>query len=139
MQRRVQRISEEVTHPPSEWLPKYLAGMFTESATREMGEQTLALMSDIHARANLTMLRAMANADLRGILPHIDVPTLVLHGEIDARSPLAVGRELHKKIPASQLVVLPGVGHLSNIEAADVFNLEVRTFLRSLMINPLGA
>ena len=130
VQRRVQRISEEVTHPPSEWLPKYLAGMLTESATRETAEQTLALMSDIHPRASLTMLRAMANADLRGILPHIDVPTLVLHGEVDARSPLAVGRELHRKIPASQLVVLPGVGHLSNIEAADAFNLEVRTFLR---------
>jgi len=78
------------------------------------------------------MLRAMADADLRGILPAIDVPTLVLHGELDERSPLAVGKELHTKIPASQFVVLPGVGHLSNIEAADAFNLAVRTFLRSL-------
>jgi len=137
VQRRVQRISEEVTHHPDEWLPKYLPGMLTESAPREMAEQTLALMSDIHPRASMTMLRAMANADLRGILPHIDVPTLVLHGEIDARSPLAVGRELHKKIPASQLVVLPGIGHLSNVEAADAFNLAVRTFLR-LLSNPLG-
>ena len=41
-------------------------------------------MSGIHPQASLTMLRAMANADLRGILPDIDVPTLVLHGELDA-------------------------------------------------------
>ncbi|MFB8370583.1 alpha/beta fold hydrolase [Pseudarthrobacter sp. NPDC055928] len=132
VQRRVQRISEEVAQPPEEWLPKYLPGMLTASAPREMAEQTLALMSDIHPRASLTMLRAMADADLRGILPAIDVPTLVLHGELDERSPLAVGKELHTKIPASQFVVLPGVGHLSNIEAADAFNLAVRTFLRSL-------
>lgn len=136
VQRRVQRISEEVTHSPDEWLPKYLPGMLTENAPREMAAQTLALMSDIHPRASLTMLRAMANTDLRGVLSHIDVPTLVLHGELDARSPLAVGRELHKKIPASQLVILPGAGHLSNVEAADAFNLEVRTFLR-LLGNPL--
>ncbi|RDV08588.1 alpha/beta fold hydrolase [Arthrobacter sp. RT-1] len=132
VQRRVQMISEDVTQPPADWLPKYLPGMLTGSAPREMAEQTLALMSDIHPRASLTMLRAMADADLRGILPDIDIPTLVLHGDLDARSPLAVGKELHTKIPASQLVVLPGVGHLSNIEAADAFNAEVRTFLRSL-------
>ena len=65
------------------------------------------------------MLRAMANAGLRGILPDIDVPTLVLHGELDARSPLAVGKELHAKIAASHLIVLPGVGHLSTIGPAD--------------------
>lgn len=132
VQRRVQRISEEVTQPPEDWLPKYLPGMLTESAPRAMAEQTLTLMSDIHPRASLTMLRAMAKADLRGILPNINVPTLVLHGEFDTRSPLAVGKELHAKIPRSRLVVLPGLGHLSNIEGADAFNLEVRTFLRSL-------
>lgn len=137
VQRRVQRINKEVTQPPDEWLPKYLPGMLTESAPREMAEQTLALMSDIHPGASLTMLRAMANADLRSILPGIDVPTLVLHGELDARSPLAVGKELHTNIPASQLVVLPGVGHLSNIEAAHAFNFEVRTFLRS-QSSPIG-
>jgi pimeloyl-ACP methyl ester carboxylesterase len=132
VQRRVQLISEEVTQPPDDWLPKYVPGMLTESAPPEMAEQTLALMSGIHPRASLTMLSAMANADLRGILPNIDVPTLVLHCELDARSPLAVGKALHAKIPASQLIVLPGVGHLSNIEAADAFNFEVKTFLRSL-------
>ena len=132
VQRRIQRISQEVTRPPHEWLPKYLPGMLTASAPARMAEQTLALMSDIHPRASLTMLRAMADADLRGILPAIEVPTLVIHGELDERSPLAVGRELHKKIPGSQFVVLPGVGHLSNIEAAGAFNQAVRTFLRSL-------
>lgn len=111
--------------------------MLTEFAPREMAEKTLALMSGIHPRASLTMLRAMAGADLRGILPGIDVPTLVLHGELDTRSPLPVGSELHRQIPGSVFVALPGVGHLSNIEAADAFNIEVRTFLRSLS-SPIG-
>ncbi len=50
VQRRVQRITEEVTRRPEEWLPTYLPGLLTESAPREMAEQTLALMSDIHPR-----------------------------------------------------------------------------------------
>lgn len=130
VERRIQRVREDVTAAPSQWLPGFLPGMLTASAPPGMVEQTLSLMSDIRPQANLTMLRAMANADLRGVLPDIDVPTLVLHGELDARSPLAVGRELHERIPASELAVLPDVGHLSNVEAADAFNHEVRNFLR---------
>ena len=47
-----------------------------------------------------------------------------------AHSPVRRG-ELHARIPDSTLVVMPGVGHQSNVEAADRFNDEVRSFLRS--------
>ena len=59
-------------------------------------------------------------------------PTLVLHGDLDARAPISVGRELHERIPDSRLVVLPGIGHLSNVEAPDTFNRSVREFLVQL-------
>ncbi len=132
VQRRLQRISEELERPPDEWLPAYLPGMLSAPAPPAMIEQLRALASGIRPQASLTMLRAMAAADLRDVLPGIDVPTLVLHGERDERSPLAVGKELHARIPGSTLVVLPGVGHASSIEATDAFDHEVRTFLRSL-------
>jgi pimeloyl-ACP methyl ester carboxylesterase len=35
----------------------------------------------------------MADADLRDLLPYIAVPTLLICGELDARSPLAVARQ----------------------------------------------
>lgn len=132
VQRRLQQIGEEITHRPVDWLAKYLTGMLTESAPKEMVEHTLTLMSDIHPEANLTMLRAMARADLRDILPTIDVPTLVPHGDLDATAPLSVGQELHAQIPGSRLVVLPGVGHLSNVEAGESSNREVRAFIRAV-------
>ncbi|WP_244930692.1 alpha/beta hydrolase [Nocardioides sp. W7] len=131
VQRRLQRIGEDLTHPPADWLATYLTGMLTESAPEEMVGRMLALMSDIRPGPSLTMLRAMAESDLRDVLPTIDVPTLVLHGDLDSRAPLSIGRELHEQIPGSQLVVLPGVGHLSNVEAAGAFNREVRSFVRT--------
>jgi pimeloyl-ACP methyl ester carboxylesterase len=45
------------------------------------------------------------------LLPTIDIPTLVLHGEADARSPLANAAALHAAIATSQLVVPPKLGH----------------------------
>ena len=73
----------------------------------------------------------MPEADLRDVLPRIDVPTLLLYGDADVRSPLHVAEELRDQIPGSTLVVIPGVGHQSNIEAASLFNTAVQDFLRS--------
>jgi pimeloyl-ACP methyl ester carboxylesterase len=38
---------------------------------------------------------------------------------------------MHEAIPRSDLVVLPDVGHMANLEAADRFNAAVREFIRS--------
>jgi pimeloyl-ACP methyl ester carboxylesterase len=76
---------------------------------------------------------SMAEADLRDVLPRIHVPTLLLYGALDERSPLTVAEELHARIPSSRLAVIEGVGHLANAEAPDAFNLHVREFVRSVL------
>ena len=78
--------------------------------------------------------RAMARAsaeDLRDALPHINAPTLLVYGDQDVRAPLSVAEDLQAAIPGSELVVLPGIGHVCNIEAPEAFNEAVRTFLRA--------
>jgi len=79
--------------------------------------------------------RAMANAsaeDLREALPHIEAPTLLICGENDVRAPMTVARHLEESIPGARLVVLPGAGHVCNLEAPETFNATVREFLRAL-------
>jgi len=68
-------------------------------------------------------------------LPHlstIKVPTLVLVGEHDTPSPPTVVKVWQERMPNSRLVVLPGAGHLSNLESPDLFNAEVSDFLDTL-------
>lgn len=77
----------------------------------------------------LAMGNAFADADLRDILPLVDVPTLLIWGSADQRSPVRVGEALHAGIDGSKLVVLEGPGHVVNLEAPDRFNKEVRSFL----------
>ena len=77
------------------------------------------------------MARAFAEADLRDVLPDVNVPTLLLYGDNDVPAPLNVARDLLEAIPTAGLVVLPGVGHISNAEAPERFNAEVRAFLCS--------
>lgn len=78
-----------------------------------------------------TQLRVMAAADQRDLLPRIDVPTLLVWGERDARSPLAVAHQFQRAIPHAGLVVIPDCGHLSNLEAPERLNGAVREFCRT--------
>ncbi|WP_154794972.1 alpha/beta fold hydrolase [Occultella kanbiaonis] len=78
------------------------------------------------------MARSSAEADLRDVLPLIDVPTVVLHGAADVRAPGFVADALCAAIPGSRLVILPGVGHVSCIEAPERFTAELEAFLGGL-------
>ncbi len=128
---RLGRLLREAELPTVQWVPAYVPGMLTNSAPQAMVDEVTALMYDVRPGGNVVMLHSMAEADLRDVLPRIEVPTLLLYGDVDSRSPVAIGEALQAEIPGSKLTVLAGVGHLSNIEAADRFNREVRGFLRS--------
>ena len=117
--------------PPGRFVPGWIPGLLTDRASAAMVDEVVAIMSEFHPVGYRTMAHALAEADLRDVLPTIGVPTLLLYGDEDRRSPVRVAEELHANIPGSELVVMPGVGHLSNVEAADRFNAEVRDFLRA--------
>jgi pimeloyl-ACP methyl ester carboxylesterase len=70
----------------------------------------------------------MAKTDLQHILPTIAVPTLLLWGELDVRSPLHIAKEFELKIPNARLVVIPDCGHVVNLQAPEAFNKAVRNF-----------
>ena len=67
---------------------------------------------------------------MREVLPHINIPTLLLYGDSDMPAPLTIAKELHAAIAGLTLVVLPDTGHLCNIEAPEAFNTAVRSCLR---------
>ena len=102
---------------------------FTADAPAEAVDLVRTMMPDVRPAGLLSMLTAVADADLRAVLPRITVPTLLLYGELDVRSPLPVAQALHSRLPASELVLLPGVGHAVNLAAPEAFDAEVRQFL----------
>lgn len=118
--------------PPGEWAPAVIQTLLTERASGGMVDELMSIFSELHPVGMKAGVRAFAEADVRDVLPHIDVPALLLYGDKDVRAPRPVWEALHSAIPGSKLVVLPDVGHMINIEAADRFNTEVRVFLRAL-------
>lgn len=58
------------------------------------------------------MFRSLGDWDWRGEAGRINVPTLIVHGEIDLLVPQASSEEWARLIPDSRLVILRGAGHV---------------------------
>ena len=131
VQERLEMGLRQSEWPPEQLVEAFVPTLFSGSASDEMINEATAILSDFHPVGMRAMLKAFAEADLRDVLPHIEVPTLLLYGEADQRSPLNVARELHSMIPTSTLVIIPVVGHECNVEAPEAFNEAVRNFLKA--------
>jgi pimeloyl-ACP methyl ester carboxylesterase len=107
-----------------------LPGLFAGDPPAEFVPLLEAMASDVRPDSMSTALLVMAEADQRDLLPRIAVPTLLIWGELDGRSPLSVARQFEDALPDAKLVVIPGAGHVSNLEQPQLFNDAVRDFCR---------
>ncbi|MBX3349226.1 MAG: alpha/beta fold hydrolase [Nitrospira sp.] len=74
-------------------------------------------------------LMAMAERpDSQPLLTQILCPVQIIVGELDLPTPPADARLMAERIPDARLAVIPGVGHLSNLEQPELFNEAIRSF-----------
>jgi len=65
--------------------------------------------------------RGAQSAD-RTAYARLKQPVAILWGDMDDVTPLAQGRDLNALLPHGRLTLLPGLGHIPQIEAPDQFN-----------------
>lgn len=88
--------------------------------------------STIHVPSILHGLDALMQRDsLLARLPEISAPALVLVGEEDRSLPPPLTRRIHDLLPDSQLVQIPGAGHLSALEQPALVTAAILDFLQA--------
>lgn len=115
--------------PPRELVTQYLPGMFSDHPPPEIRDRLAAIMEATHPAGFRLMAAALAAGDTRDLLPKVTAPTLLIWGDADKRSPMTIAHQLEHALPAAKLAVIPGVGHVSNLEAPAEFNAILREFL----------
>jgi pimeloyl-ACP methyl ester carboxylesterase len=128
VERRLEQALELSGLAPGKLVDALLPTMFAASAPPDVITGFADSLSSFHPAG----LRAMARActeDLRDVVPTIRLPTLLVYGDEDTRAPAGVAAALHEAISDSELAVLPGAGHVCNIDATAPFNATVRRFL----------
>ena len=94
--------------------------------------QTRRRLATPLAKVLESLLTEKVDCPLVGQLKQISAPTLVLWGAEDRLVHVSSADVLEKNIPCAQKVVLEGVGHCPQVEAAEKAALAQTTFLQSL-------
>jgi pimeloyl-ACP methyl ester carboxylesterase len=126
---RVEGVREMLAAPAGAFDPRF-PGLFAGEPPAEFAPLLETMAADVRAHSMRVAMGVMAEADLRDLLPRIARPTLLIWGDLDARSPLGVARSFEEAIPGAKLVVIRGAGHVSNLERPEAFNDAVREFCR---------
>jgi pimeloyl-ACP methyl ester carboxylesterase len=95
---RLQDVLRQAELPPDEVVAESLPSLFAGSPPVAVVEGVAAIMRDFHPPGLRAMAHAFAEADLRDVLPRIEVPTLLLYGDADQRSPLTVAGRFNAEV-----------------------------------------
>jgi pimeloyl-ACP methyl ester carboxylesterase len=128
-EQRLARCERDALLTRDELAQRWVRELFSATAPDAVLDAMATLLADFHPHGFRLMARSSAATDTTDMLPTIDMPTLLLWGAEDERSPLAIAERLAAAIPAARLAVIPRAGHVSNMERPDAFNAAVLRFL----------
>ena len=126
----------------------WIRGLFPQLAAPGYFEAHLGALEALAAlgRANrltyaglVRQLAVLGGFDARGRLGEVRAPTLVVVGDHDPLIPLAAAEATAAALPAAELAVIPGAGHLAFLERAEEVNRVIRDFLGDAAVGPAGA
>jgi pimeloyl-ACP methyl ester carboxylesterase len=80
-----------------------------------------------------TLIALAARTDTTSSLSSISIPTMILVGERDTVTPLFSSQSMQAKIRGSELHIVPGAAHLSNLENPGFFNEKLLAFLKKAL------
>jgi pimeloyl-ACP methyl ester carboxylesterase len=124
--KRAEGIRKVLSEGVAAYTEVFLRGALASRTLETRGDvvsQVKALIQESTPEGIAAGLIALATrTDATSSLAHIRVPTRVLVGEYDAITPPSVARSLTDSISGAHMHLLPGAGHLGNLENPDSFN-----------------
>lgn len=117
---------------PEKQIPKLL-GATTRRERPEVVAQVGRTITANPARGiEAAIVALMRRPDSTPDLSRIEVPTLIIVGEEDEITPVADARAMNAAIRGSALAILPGAGHLSNLEVPGAFSTTISGWVASI-------
>jgi 3-oxoadipate enol-lactonase len=113
----------------AEGVAKQLMGPSADPKNRAL---LIEVMGSISPRTYRAAVQCLVGFDERANLAHIKVPVLCLVGSLDNNAPPLVMEKMASKIAGARYVVLPGLGHMPNLEAPAAYNAAIFDFLRDV-------
>ncbi|GAA3622928.1 alpha/beta fold hydrolase [Microbacterium awajiense] len=107
---RVAAMRATAQHPVQSWADEFLDTVYPPDADPARRALARAGLDDWRPATTLRLLDAML-VDLRPDLPSIDVPSVVVRGERDERSPRQSALDMVAALPHARFIEIPDAGH----------------------------
>lgn len=120
-------------HNPSQTIHQLVSYLYSSTATPELRAAGAAALLRTDPQVIRGDFLACDAFDLRDQIAAITCPTLLICGDADQMTPPKFSQFLHNQINGSQLVLLPGAGHMLMLEQPDAVNAALRDFVGLLI------
>ena len=91
-------------------------------------------ISMLHKESYLKTIDSSFSTTHEHIFKTINVPSLIIVGELDRLTPVKMAKKIKSLIKDSELSIIPNAGHLSNIEEPKKFNEILFNFLKNVTL-----
>lgn len=114
------------------WASGFARAVVGSSATPELAEAFARSLGSLRPDVGLGVARAIFEADLRGQVPKLSLPTWILQPRKDLAVPREVGSYLADHLPQGHLVVVDSEGHLPHLTSPGQVNAILAEILSGL-------
>jgi 3-oxoadipate enol-lactonase len=130
---RDKSIAQVTEHGTTPLVASMLSRLFSPHSlahNKPLVNQVEKIMNSIHLQTVIADLHALkVRPDSKALIPNINVPLCIIHGQDDQIIPLAEAQEMDRTAKNSSLHILPNAGHLLNLEQPDFFNTAIHQFV----------
>ena len=116
----------------SDIAPLVVPGLVSPTASKEVLNELITSMNKLHKFSYIKTIESMTRYEPVTDVSEIDVPVQIIVGEEDKLTPPSISQKMHEQIKDSRLAIIPGAGHLPNIEKPVEFNTSLRSFLEEV-------
>jgi pimeloyl-ACP methyl ester carboxylesterase len=123
------RLAEFRSLPRDEFVRRRIDRLLAPATTGKIREQAAEIMREVRSPGYEIANEALADADLRPVLPCLRVPTTVVCGEFDLITPRWEAEQIVVSVDGARFLPIPRAGHLSNQEQPALYNGFLRLHL----------
>lgn len=124
-------VKEIETRGISGYLEHYIGFWFSAGFDPAVVKSSTAECYKLAQHAAIAYCGAVSGLSIRDRIGEIRVPTLLMVGSEDGRTPVEESEWMNRRIPDAWLRIVKGAGHLANIEQPETFNRALLAFLNA--------
>jgi len=115
-----------LTNGSNAFIQNFLPKAVSKDASQQIRDYLLTIMNEQPPAVMSAAFRGIADrSNTSNVLSEAKLPILIITGEEDQVLPPQQSYDMHELAKDSRLIVIPGAGHLSNLEKPEIWNQAV--------------